>query len=209
MIRRIRRTRTRTRRKRISRAPIYRTKWEHRALYNNTNHTHTHTHTHTHIHTYTHTHTHTHTRAHAHTHVRTHTRAHTRTHADTHARTHARAHTHTHTGTHARTYAHKHTCTHALNEGIGTAVKNIPRDGIQNTRVSAEERSWREVGFKRHVLSVKCIVCTQDAKDSKRTNCPVDTMQPANCYVSLCRWWAFVRLIFLSWTDVRAQNDNS
>ena len=28
--------------KRISRAPIYHTKWEHRALYNNTNHTHTH-----------------------------------------------------------------------------------------------------------------------------------------------------------------------
>ena len=33
--------------KRISRAPIYHTKWQHRALYNNTNHTHTHTHTHT------------------------------------------------------------------------------------------------------------------------------------------------------------------
>ena len=30
--------------KRISRAPIYHTKWQHRALYNNTNHTHTHTH---------------------------------------------------------------------------------------------------------------------------------------------------------------------
>ena len=27
--------------KRISRAPIYHTKWQHRALYNNTNHTHT------------------------------------------------------------------------------------------------------------------------------------------------------------------------
>ena len=34
--------------KRISRAPIYHTRWQHRALYNNTNHTHTHTHTHTH-----------------------------------------------------------------------------------------------------------------------------------------------------------------
>ena len=44
--------------KRISRAPIDHTKWEHRALYNNTNHTHTHTHTHKHT---THTHTHTHT----------------------------------------------------------------------------------------------------------------------------------------------------
>ena len=33
--------------KRISRAPIYHTRWQHRALYNNTNHTHTHTHTHT------------------------------------------------------------------------------------------------------------------------------------------------------------------
>ena len=30
-------------RKRISRAPIYHTRWQHRALYNNTNHTHTHT----------------------------------------------------------------------------------------------------------------------------------------------------------------------
>ena len=29
--------------KRISRAPIYHTRWQHRALYNNTNHTHTHT----------------------------------------------------------------------------------------------------------------------------------------------------------------------
>ena len=34
--------------KRISRAPIYRTRWEYRALYNPSNtHTHTHTHTHT------------------------------------------------------------------------------------------------------------------------------------------------------------------
>ena len=34
--------------KRISRAPIYHTRWQHRALYNNTNPaTHTHTHTHT------------------------------------------------------------------------------------------------------------------------------------------------------------------
>ena len=31
--------------KKISRAPIYHTRWQHRALYNNTNHTHTHTHT--------------------------------------------------------------------------------------------------------------------------------------------------------------------
>ena len=30
--------------KRISRAPIYHTRWQHRTLYNNTNHTHTHTH---------------------------------------------------------------------------------------------------------------------------------------------------------------------
>ena len=36
--------------KRISRAPIYHTSWEHRALYNNT-----HTHTHTHAHARTHT----------------------------------------------------------------------------------------------------------------------------------------------------------
>ena len=34
--------------KRISRAPIYHTKWQHRALYNNTNHTHTQHNTHTH-----------------------------------------------------------------------------------------------------------------------------------------------------------------
>ena len=33
--------------KRISRAPIYHTRWQHRALYNNSNHTHTRTHTHT------------------------------------------------------------------------------------------------------------------------------------------------------------------
>ena len=33
---------------RISRAPMYHTRWEHRTLYNNVNHTHTHTHTHTH-----------------------------------------------------------------------------------------------------------------------------------------------------------------
>ena len=32
--------------KRISTASIYRTRWEHRALYNNINNTHTHTHTH-------------------------------------------------------------------------------------------------------------------------------------------------------------------
>ena len=29
--------------KRISRAPIYHTRWQHKALYNNNNHTHTHT----------------------------------------------------------------------------------------------------------------------------------------------------------------------
>ena len=33
--------------KRICRVPIYRTKWEHRALFNKTNNTHTHTRTHT------------------------------------------------------------------------------------------------------------------------------------------------------------------
>ena len=47
--------------KRISRAPIYHTRWQHRALYNNTNHTHTHTHTHMHARTHAHTRTHTHT----------------------------------------------------------------------------------------------------------------------------------------------------
>ena len=54
--------------KRISRAPIYRTRWEHRALYNNTDNTHA--------------------RAHTHTHARTHARTHASTH--THARTHSR-----------------------------------------------------------------------------------------------------------------------
>ena len=34
--------------KRICRAPIYRTKWEHRVLYNNTNNNNTHTHARTH-----------------------------------------------------------------------------------------------------------------------------------------------------------------
>ena len=44
--------------KRISRAPIYRTRWEHRALYtySNTNHTHTRTHVRTRARTHTHTH---------------------------------------------------------------------------------------------------------------------------------------------------------
>ena len=67
--------------KRISRAPIYHTRWQHRALYNNTNHTQTHTHTCTHARTRTHTHTHT----------------------CTHACTCARAHTHTHTHTQCQT----------------------------------------------------------------------------------------------------------
>ena len=47
--------------KRISRAPINHTMWQHRALYNNTNHTHTHTHAHTHAHARTCAHAHTHT----------------------------------------------------------------------------------------------------------------------------------------------------
>ena len=34
--------------------PIYYTKWEHRALFNNTNNTHTHTYTHARTHTHTH-----------------------------------------------------------------------------------------------------------------------------------------------------------
>ena len=76
--------------------PIYHTRWQHRALYNNTNHTHTHTHTHTH----------------ARTHARTHT----------HSRTHTR--THTHARTHARTYTHTHRHTPVSDEGMGRAVKN-------------------------------------------------------------------------------------
>ena len=36
--------------KRISRAPVYRTRWEHRALYSNTDNARTHARTHTHTH---------------------------------------------------------------------------------------------------------------------------------------------------------------
>ena len=36
--------------KRISTAPIYHTRWQHRVLYNNTNHMHARAHTHTHTH---------------------------------------------------------------------------------------------------------------------------------------------------------------
>ena len=45
--------------KRISRAPLYRTRWEHKALYNNT---------HTHMHALTHRHACMRARTHAHTH---------------------------------------------------------------------------------------------------------------------------------------------
>ena len=38
--------------KRISRAPVYHTRWQHRALYNNTNHTHTHARTHARTHAF-------------------------------------------------------------------------------------------------------------------------------------------------------------
>ena len=43
--------------KRISRTPIYHTRWQHRALYNNINHTHTHARTHARTRARTHTHT--------------------------------------------------------------------------------------------------------------------------------------------------------
>ena len=94
--------------KRISRAPIYRTRWEHRALYNNT-------------------HTHTHTNTQTHTHARTHPRTHARAHARAHARTHARTHTHTHTQT--------HTHSSASEGGIGTAVKNSLEIVIEQVRL--------------------------------------------------------------------------
>ena len=51
--------------KRISRAPIYLTRSEHRALFHNTDKTHTHTRTHACTHARTHAPTHTHTRARA------------------------------------------------------------------------------------------------------------------------------------------------
>ena len=54
--------------KRISRAPIYLTRWEYRALCNSTNNTHTHTHAH--ARTRTRTHTHTHARIHTHIYAR-------------------------------------------------------------------------------------------------------------------------------------------
>ena len=57
--------------KRISGAPIYRTRWEHRALYNNTNNTHAHS------------------RMYAHTHARTRERTHTHRHAYTQTNKHA------------------------------------------------------------------------------------------------------------------------
>ena len=78
----------------ISVAPIYRTRWERRALYNNTSNALSLTHTHAR----THARTHAHARSHAHTHKLTHAR----THAHTEARTHAHTHTHTHTHTHSR-----------------------------------------------------------------------------------------------------------
>ena len=66
----------------IFRAPIYHTKWEHRALYNNTNDRHRQTDRHppthpppphTHIHTLEHTLARAHARAYTHTHTHTHT----------------------------------------------------------------------------------------------------------------------------------------
>ena len=45
--------------KRIPRVPIYRTRWEHRALYQNTNNTHMHARTHARMYAYTRTPTHT------------------------------------------------------------------------------------------------------------------------------------------------------
>ena len=88
--------------KKISRLPIYHTKWKRRVLYNNTKNTHSLTHPHTH--TLTHSHTHTH----PHTHSCTHT----------HSLTHPPTHTYTHTRTHTHTHAHKH-----ISWGIGMVVK--------------------------------------------------------------------------------------
>ena len=65
--------------KRIFRAPIYGTRWENRALYNNTDNRQTQTHTDAHARARAHTHTHTHTHTDAHARARTVacTRAHT------------------------------------------------------------------------------------------------------------------------------------
>ena len=62
--------------KRISRVPIYRTRWEHRALYNNSNDRHKQTDRHTHIRTHTHSHMHANTHTHTYTHKHTHTCTH-------------------------------------------------------------------------------------------------------------------------------------
>ena len=78
--------------KRISGAPVYRTRWEHRALYSNTR---THTHARTHTQTQTHTHTHTHTLSHTHTHTHTHTHSLSLSLSLTHTHTHSHTHTHT------------------------------------------------------------------------------------------------------------------
>ena len=71
--------------KRIFRAPIYGTRWEHRALYNNTDNRQTHTHTDAHARARTHARTHARARAHTHTHRRTRARTNGRMHARTHS----------------------------------------------------------------------------------------------------------------------------
>ena len=81
----------------ISVVPIKHTRWELKALYNNTR---THTYMYARKHTCTHTHTHLHALVHAHTH--------THTHAYTHTHTHTHMHTHTHTCIHAHTHACMH-----------------------------------------------------------------------------------------------------
>ena len=115
--------------KRISRAPIYHTRWQHRALYNNNNHTHTHI------------------RARARTHAHTHARTHTHTHARTHTHTHARARARAHARTHARTHAHT-----VSEEGMGRAVKNSLEIIIKQVRLEGGfERGGRQQTSSVHV----------------------------------------------------------
>ena len=132
--------------KRISGAPVYRTRWEHRALYSNTR-------------------THTHARTHARTH------AHTDTDTDTHTLTLSLSHTHTHIHTHtlslslslslSLTHTHTHTHTHT----VGVVVKRITvvlTSGCliiaypyastsvwtyQLQKIDDNERLWRSSGY--------------------------------------------------------------
>ena len=104
--------------KRISRAPIYHTRWQHWALYNNTNHTHTH--------------------AHARTHARAHARTHTHTHICMHARTHAHACAHTHTHTHT-------VSDEGMGRAVNNSLEILHRCVLRAALKEEVESEWRSV----------------------------------------------------------------